>query len=86
MSYRLLKVHWVKYRGEKKIRDLYSYHRSEKEIAAFRIRLDRRNKKRFSLFHYSIGCKGFVKVSGNLAHKVLHSEFGIWHREEKQPA
>lgn len=84
MSYRLLKVHWVKYRGGRKIRDLYSYHRSDGEITPFKLKLDDRNKRRHSLFHYSIGGKGFVPVSGSLHHKVQTSEHGIWCRTDQQ--
>ncbi len=87
MSYRLLKVHWVEYCGEKKLRDLYSYHRSAEEVTPFRIRFERENNDKTNPHHYSIGCKGWVKVDGILFSQAKKSDFGIWAEEiieEKQ--
>lgn len=83
MSYRLLKLHWVQYRGSEKVKDFYSYHLSKDQVGSFveRFKHDVRNSE----FHYSVGCRTFEKSTGQMHDRVVQSTFGIWDPREPKP-
>lgn len=84
MSYRLLKMHWMQYRGAEKVKDFYSYHLDAGQLSLF-IENFKLRESNNSEFHYSCGMRGFEKVSGTMHDQVIKSKFGIWDPDESEP-